>query len=173
MTRKSVLRWLMNLVFLYLAFNVASNLYRQYRAGEDLSGRDLSRLVFKDMKGKTHHLKDKSGPKLLAFWATWCGPCTIELSRLDDLVREKKIPKENVFPISIGEEQEIVAATARERDYQMNVYWDELGDTQNYVPILATPTMVYVDANHKITEVDTGINPLLSQKVLRFFKSQP
>lgn len=170
MTRKSVLRWLVNIVFLYLAVNVAHNLYRQYQAGEELAGRDVSKLVFKDLEGKTHLLKDKPGPKLLAFWATWCGPCTIELSRLNDLVKEKKIPKENVFPISIGEDQQTVVATARERDYQMNVYWDERGDTQNYVPIIATPTMVYVDANQKITEVDTGLNPLLSQKALRFFK---
>ncbi len=169
MKRKNVVRWLVNVVLLYLSINVATNLYRQYKAGENLSGKDLSKMVFKDLNGKTHHLKEKPGPKVLAFWATWCGPCTIELSRLDDLVREKKIPKENVFPISIGEEKEIVAATARERDYQMNIYWDELGDTQNYVPVVATPTMVYVDANHKVSEVDTGINPLLSQKVLRFF----
>lgn len=170
MNRKNVLRWLMNIVFLYLAMNVVINLYRQYQAGEELAGRDVSQMVFKDLDGKTHRLRDKAGPKVLAFWATWCGPCTIELSRLDDLVKEKKVPRENIFPISIGEEQQVVVSASRERNYTMNVYWDEQSDTQNFVPVVATPTMVYVDRNHKITEVDTGINPLLSQKVLRFFE---
>lgn len=168
MTRKSVLRTLTNIVLLYLAVNVAYNFYRQYKAGEDLSGRNVSQLSFKNMQGKTVRFSDISGPKVIAFWATWCGPCTLELSRLNDLVKENKIPKDKLFPISIGEEQEIVAAAAKERDYVMDTYWDEPGSTQKHVPVIATPTIVYIDANQKITDVDTGINPMLSQKVQRF-----
>ncbi len=57
--------------------------------------------AFIDMKGKTVRIGDFSGrPTLVNFWATWCGPCVVELPSLDKL-KKRYDGKLNVIGISI------------------------------------------------------------------------
>jgi len=49
----------------------------------------LPQAVFKDLQGKVVKLSDYQGkPLLVNFWATWCGPCRIEIPMLNDLHRK-------------------------------------------------------------------------------------
>ena len=50
---------------------------------EDMKAPDIS---FTDKSGKLLHLKDFNGKAvILSFWATWCGPCLLELPTMDKL----------------------------------------------------------------------------------------
>lgn len=49
-------------------------------------GAQMPDLTFTDPAGKTLRLTDLKGkPLLVNLWATWCGPCVLEMPMLDDL----------------------------------------------------------------------------------------
>lgn len=49
-------------------------------------GAQMPDLTFTDPAGKTLRLSDLKGkPVLVNLWATWCGPCVLEMPMLDDL----------------------------------------------------------------------------------------
>ncbi len=47
--------------------------------------------AFKDAEGKTHHLSDFFGKVLyIDLWATWCGPCCMEIPYMEKMVEHYK-----------------------------------------------------------------------------------
>ena len=74
----------------------------------------------KDINGKTYSLKDFKGKYLyIDMWATWCGPCREELSRVQkDIIDRFKGNEDFVFlPVSRGETRETVAAFREKMGY--------------------------------------------------------
>ncbi len=54
-------------------------------------GEPMPDMTFSDSSGKTLRLADLKGtPVLVNLWATWCGPCVLEMPMLDSL--EDKYP---------------------------------------------------------------------------------
>ena len=109
--------------------------------------------------------KDLHAKKVLVFWATWCPPCDMELSRINELVKEKRIPAEAILAISMQEEKALVDKTVAERGYQFPVAYDLEGKVSQLYKIQGTPTLVFLNGDKTIRWMSAGLSPLLKLRL--------
>ena len=116
--------------------------------------------ALKDAEGKTVRLSDYKGKVvLLDFWATWCGPCKIEIPWFLEFQRKHKDRGFEVLGISMDDEgwDDVKPFAAR---YQIN-YRLVLGDdvtSQKYGGIEALPTTFLIDRSGKIAAAHVGLS---------------
>jgi peroxiredoxin len=113
----------------------------------------------KDAHGRTVKMSDYKGKVvLLNFWATWCGPCKIEIPWFVDLEQRYKDRGFAVLGVSMDEEGwEIVKPyiEARKMNYRVVIGSDEVADLYGGVDSL--PTSFIVDRQGKIAGVHVGL----------------
>lgn len=119
-------------------------------------------------KGHDFHLKDITANKIIIFWATWCPPCELELSRINEMVKDKKINADSILAISINEEKEIVDRAVSERGYEFIVGYDFDGHISKKYSVEGTPTLVFIDKDKKINWLSTGLSPFLTLRTKIF-----
>ena len=116
--------------------------------------------ALKDADGKTVHLSDYKGKVvLLDFWATWCGPCRIEIPWFEEIERTRKDKGFEVLGVSMDENgwEDVKPFLA-----QMKVnYRVVIGDdptTQAYGGVDSLPTTFLIDKQGKIAAIHIGID---------------
>lgn len=114
--------------------------------------------------------KDLHAKKVLVFWATWCPPCEMELSRINELVKDKRIPAEAILAISMQEDKALVDRTVAERGYQFPIGYDLNGQVAQKFLVEGTPTVVFLDADKTIRWVTMGLSPLLTLRLNIFLE---
>ena len=103
--------------------------------------------VVKDMEGRDVRLADFKGrPVILNFWATWCGPCKVEIPALIELAEKYRGEKLVVLGVSVDDTPEDLKLFAEE--YKMN-YPVLVGRDQNrlqevYDSVLLIPVTWYI-----------------------------
>lgn len=101
-------------------------------------------------------------PVVLNFWASWCGPCRVEMPDL-----QRTSMKYNGRSAIIGVNQGESAATVTDFGNEFGITYPLLVDSDNMINRLYTinslPTTVFIDANGIVREVQIGI---LNQAVL-------
>lgn len=155
---------ILTVVVLVLLAAKIPDIYRNFKSEGELAP-DFSILTNSDLKFDT---KDLHAKKVLVFWATWCPPCEMELSRINDLVKDQRIPAESVLAISMQESKELVDKTAAERGYQFPIAYDVDGHVSRLFDIQGTPTLVFLNGDKTIKWKSIGLSPLLKFR-LRFF----
>ena len=112
--------------------------------------------------------RSSNHPLLLVFWATWCGPCTIELSRLNTLVSKGTVSRERILAISSFEERSLLEKTMQERGYVFPIGLDIDGHVAQAFNVQGTPTLVFLSKERKIQRISTGLSPLLEFRIKKF-----
>jgi cytochrome c biogenesis protein CcmG/thiol:disulfide interchange protein DsbE len=112
-----------------------------------------------DAQGNEVKLSDLKGKVvLLNFWATWCGPCKIEMPWFVEFQRDYKDKGFAVVAVSLDEEGwEVVKPFAEDLklNFPVVVGDDELAD--KFGGIAALPTTFIIDKEGKITATHTGL----------------
>lgn len=114
----------------------------------------------KTIDGKTIKLSDYKGKVVLIdFWATWCGPCMMELPNVKKLYADYKDKGFEIIGVSADETQQDLEDVVESEKLEWPQIFDgddseSNGDIQTLYGIMKYPTMVLVDREGKINGVD-------------------
>lgn len=122
------------------------------------------------LNGELLKIPSSSRKQVLVFWATWCGPCKIELGRINQLVQDGEISADQILAISVGESREVVDQHVRDRKYLFPIALDTASQAAEKYKISGTPTVLLVSEDKAIKWAATGINPTLGLRIKNFLK---
>lgn len=116
--------------------------------------------ALKDSNGQTVHLTDYKGKVvLLDFWATWCGPCKVEIPWFIEFEQQFKDRGFAVLGVSMDEDGWDAVKPYIE-DHKIN-YRVMLGNEQVsdiYGGLDSLPTTLLIDRQGKIASVHIGLS---------------
>lgn len=106
--------------------------------------------------GRTLTLHDMAGrPILINFWATWCGPCRIEMPEILRAARET--PGLVVLAVNVEEDLEPIQAFAADFDMDVVIPRDQEGDVRTLYQVRGMPMSYFIDRNGVIRAVWAGV----------------
>ena len=115
--------------------------------------------VLKDAGGKPVRLSDYKGQVvLLDFWATWCGPCAIEIPWFTDFQRKYKDRGFTVLGVAMDDSgwKDVKPFVAEKKiNYRIVLGDDKTSDL--YGDVEALPTTFVIDRQGKIASVHVGL----------------
>jgi peroxiredoxin len=114
--------------------------------------------LLEDVAGEEYQLSDYRGKVvLLNFWATWCGPCLVEMPLLQSEYQAYKGDGLLVMAINNGESHDIVTAFGDENDLTFPLLLDPGSVVQRLYEIHGYPSSVFIDKEGHIRLVHIGL----------------
>ena len=136
---------------------MASQKYRgqNNRAQSELVGRSAPDFMLYDLNGNEVRLSDFRGkPVVLNFWATWCGPCRVEIPHVNKLYDKYKAQGLVVIGVNSEEDHAKVRSFA-EQNIAYTVVLNGGAQFQQY-GVRGIPSTFYIDREGIIHSYDVG-----------------
>jgi thiol-disulfide isomerase/thioredoxin len=158
-------RWAGRALFAGLALLLALNLVWIARSWAPLTtvstprGAPAPDVSLALLDGGATRISDGRGrPQVLAFWATWCGPCKAELPGIDRLFARYG-DRARFLAVSVdgADAGELVRAYRRANDLHLPIAIDSGAASQAY-HVDTIPQLVVVDSEGKVSEVFSGVH---------------
>jgi len=115
--------------------------------------------VLKDVHGKTVKLSDFKGKVvLLNFWATWCGPCKIEIPWFVEFEKEFKDQGFAVIGLAMDDEGwEVVKPYIEQKQINYRIAVADEPTATAYGGVDSLPTTFLIDRNGRTASVHVGL----------------
>lgn len=106
--------------------------------------------------GRGISLSDLRGrPVVINFWATWCGPCRLEMPEFVALHRSH--PDLVVLEVNVMESEATARPFAEEFGMTMPVILDQEGDVQRAYGVRGLPVTIFINAEGEVVSRWDGI----------------
>jgi peroxiredoxin/outer membrane lipoprotein-sorting protein len=124
----------------------------------NLSRQKAEDFTLRDLAGKPVQLSSLKGKVvLLDFWATWCGPCRIEMPNIQKLHRELKARGLVVLGINEGEDAAKVRPFLKKYAYDFRILLDRQQTVGRLYKVTGIPTMFIIDRTGTISAHFVGL----------------
>jgi peroxiredoxin len=114
--------------------------------------------ALRDLEGNEVRLSDFRGRTvLLTFWATWCGPCRMEMPTFEGRYQELKDDGFTVLGLNYDEPIEDLSAFRDELGLSFPLLLDPGGNVQRLYRIHGYPSSIFVDPQGVVRVVHIGL----------------
>ena len=96
-------------------------------------------------------------PVVLNFWATWCGPCKVEMPHLQDAHNSYSKEDLIILAINYGEDPTAVLSFASDLGLTFRTLLDETAAIQSQYQVRGYPTTVFVNPDGTISHTHIGM----------------
>jgi thiol-disulfide isomerase/thioredoxin len=138
------------------------------------AGQPAPDVLFQDPAGEPASVADFRGkPVLLNLWATWCGPCVVEMPSLDALAaREGRI---QVLALSqdLNGQEKVDAFFAAREFKKLEPYLDAELSFMNSLGINTLPTTILYDARGREVWRMTGMEDWTGERAAELLREAP
>jgi len=111
----------------------------------DLVGRTAPSFEAVTLDGEAFDLDATRGkPVVLAFWASWCGPCRGELPELSKLQAERDDLA--IYAVNVDRDRRKADAFLRQVQVDLPIVWDNQSLAMGQYDVLSMPTTFLLDA---------------------------
>lgn len=156
--RRAALAGLVSSAVGFLSCSSASN--AKAESVRDVKDRkNAPKFALKDADGKIVKIEDYKGKVvLLNFWATWCGPCKIEIPWFVEFEQRYKDKGFAVLGVAMDEEGwEVVKPYVTDKKVNYRVVVGDDSTAQLYGGVDSLPTTFLIDREGKIAGVHIGL----------------
>lgn len=107
------------------------------------------------LDGAPFKLSETRGkPVILAFWASWCGPCRAELPALAEF--QKAHPELSIFAVNVDTDKNKANGFLRKVKFDLPVVWDNQAMALGQYDVLSMPTVFLLDSKGTVKHRKTG-----------------
>jgi peroxiredoxin len=121
-------------------------------------GAPAPEFTLKTVDGQSVSLADYRGQVvLLNFWATWCGPCKLEMPAFDRAQQTVGPQGFQVLAVNFDEPQSDVQAFQEELELTFPLLLDPGAVVQRLYRVLGYPTSYWIDSQGQVAAVHVGV----------------
>lgn len=113
------------------------------------------------LDGSRFSLKEQLGKSVvvLDFWATWCGPCVMEMPIIAKVADEYRDKGVSLYCVNQREDGDTIRSFLQEKDFKPAVCLDPQGEAGRAYGADAIPLLVVVDKAGVVRNVHVGYSP--------------
>jgi thiol-disulfide isomerase/thioredoxin len=131
----------------------------------DLIGRTAPDFELTMLDGTPFKLQDHRGKRIvLSFWASWCGPCRLELPALAELQKERDDVV--IYAVNVDRDSKLADKFLAQVDFDLPIIWDPESSALGQYEVLSMPTMFLLDENLTLKWRKTGFSQANALKEL-------
>lgn len=124
-----------------------------------------------DINGNLKRLSSYRGKLVfLNFWATWCGPCRIEMPSMQRLYNELNKDGFEIIAVDLMEDKKVVKKFLDQNKLTFPVLLDKNGQVGTLYGVRSIPTTYLIDKNGYIIARQVGAREWDTQEIKSIFR---
>ena len=135
-------------------------------------GKPLPRSNAVDLNSQPLTLPIPNKRAVYIFWATWCGPCKVQMSRFKSAVEDDDIQPSEIIAVNLNEPLDVVQRFQDENKYPFHIVLSSNKNAWEHFNVRATPSMAFVNETGEIEYFTAGISFLANQRAKSFLNKK-